>query len=138
MNEEQSNEEQSNDDISVIRPVYLRPGVDADDPAEARFSFLGIDCLLHLDQNMTIRVYKFGVNGQPTKKPIAVGTARMQEVQDERHPVLKGVFRTGRDSMFELAGWAHTDSIDEQPYMSMEIKPLVVRRGFFPTAKAKA
>lgn len=121
-----------------IIKAYLRPAAEADAPAEARFNFMDVDCVMETHDEGVLHVRKVLKDGKRSAKPIATGRWETDPNASEKQPVFRGSFVTAKDSYFEVAGWYHTDDMFGEEFLSLDIKPRLTRKGFLPGSKAVA
>ncbi len=107
-----------------ITSFYLRAGLSVGDPSEARFDWNGMDVVMFVEEDGSVRVHKVLKDGSPGAKPIALGRLRANDNPGDvdNAPDIIGGIATHKGSKFQLAGWLRDQDIDE--YYSMRMQPL--------------
>lgn len=122
------------EEATVEIRAYLRSAVEAGQPAEARFSFEGVDCALLATETGQLELHKVKADASLAKAVLGKGQwSYTAQADDSNLPPLTGMFSTSKGTLFEIAGWVKGPEQDR--YYSLNIKPRVVRKGFLPGIK---
>jgi len=108
---------------------FLRVGMGEDDPMRADFEFLEVSCAMLVDPGTgEVHVHRVKKNDELGAE-LAQGRLQRVDAETEKHPNLKGVFRTAKGSWFETSGWEHSDPVMEEKYFALRIRPYTRRKG---------
>jgi len=109
---------------------YLYVGLtEADAMYTAPIEFMGVTCVIFVDPDTgstgMFRLLKDGSLGQP----LAFGQVARNERADGTTPNVRGALITRKQTVFDFAGWDHTDEATGEEYITLRIRPKEVRKG---------